>query len=384
MQIHCVLNTASGGIEITSSALHAAALSHFYAAMCAPNQTQSSREGLSAGKCGHWLLSMASVKPTATSQALAVVSVPSTHTTGFKIDPGAGEASLHITMANMPAAGAALTSLKVASKIGAASLVALPSLGAVWTSSLAIGQGTASAHRLVTSCGNPVLEVQDVETRELGLGSDDTQAIVLPIAAATALSSATPATILMAADPGALQLLVAEAVETIVGAEVGPDQPLMEAGLDSLGATELQQKLATLMGLELPSTLVFDYPTVTAMAGFLSASLAGVQTSVQLNQRVVGIDGGKAGAVAIVGAAGQATLLQRAAPGDDTIRVPANRWGIDDPLDDGSLAAQVSKYVLDRHTNAAMALVLIIGPLIINLISMTGKTIHAKGIHGHY
>ena len=76
-----------------------------------------------------------------------------------------------------------------------------------------------------------------------------------------------------------LQATVADAVAGVLGSAIGADQPLMAAGLDSLGATELQQGLADRVGLELPATLVFDYPTVNAIAEFVHDKLAAVGTA---------------------------------------------------------------------------------------------------------
>lgn len=49
-----------------------------------------------------------------------------------------------------------------------------------------------------------------------------------------------------------------------MGAEVAPDQPLMSAGLDSLGAVELRNGVSAKFGVSLPATVAFDYPTLQA------------------------------------------------------------------------------------------------------------------------
>ena len=49
----------------------------------------------------------------------------------------------------------------------------------------------------------------------------------------------------------------------------GLNQPLMEAGLDSLGAVELRNNLSTFFGLDLPPTVTFDFPSVAALAEYI-------------------------------------------------------------------------------------------------------------------
>ena len=73
-----------------------------------------------------------------------------------------------------------------------------------------------------------------------------------------------------------LEAMVLEHVVSVGGQlEVGLDEPLMEAGLDSLAAIELTNQLSQSLGdgVVLSATTLFDHPTVSQLAAHLGSLL---------------------------------------------------------------------------------------------------------------
>lgn len=66
---------------------------------------------------------------------------------------------------------------------------------------------------------------------------------------------------------------VRSSVQSVIGIIPADDRPLTECGLDSLGAVELRNSLASRFSMaELPATLTYDYPTVNAVASFIAGA----------------------------------------------------------------------------------------------------------------
>ncbi len=97
------------------------------------------------------------------------------------------------------------------------------------------------------------------------------------------LGAATPEPLLPAAmrlaQPTSLskaevQKQLQDLVTGMLGPNVSVDAPLMESGLDSMSAVELRNNLSGLLGAPLPATVTFDYPSISALAGYIAEHAA--------------------------------------------------------------------------------------------------------------
>ena len=128
-------------------------------------------------------------------------------------------------------------------------------------------------------------------------------------------------------------LLVAKAV---IGTDVGLDEPLLDAGLDSLGAVEFRNAVEGRTGVKLPVTAVFDYPTIKAMADFLSSQV-GAPPTVKPEAASPFVHAGSAldvdgprRPVALTSVSGEASTGRVLAPliTDGVRHVPFDKWSL--------------------------------------------------------
>jgi acyl carrier protein len=69
---------------------------------------------------------------------------------------------------------------------------------------------------------------------------------------------------------------------------IDPEIPFKDLGFDSLAAVELYNYLCQATGLQLPTTLGFDYPTPVGIAGYLRARMEGEEDSTLAGEASVG------------------------------------------------------------------------------------------------
>ena len=156
-----------------------------------------------------------------------------------------------------------------------------------------------------------------------------------------------------------VESLVVRVVRELTGSEasVTASTPLMEAGVDSLAATELSNRLRAATGLALSPTLVFEQPTPRAIAAHVLEQLAGAQPVVAPASLAAGsARAASGGTVCVRGAAGRwpggceggagALWPMLQASGDAVGAVPAARWTLSAVVDVGALSEVQAACVL--------------------------------------
>ncbi|WP_437819492.1 type I polyketide synthase [Sorangium sp. So ce1078] len=118
----------------------------------------------------------------------------------------------------------------------------------------------------LTAARSPFLERLAREQAERAARPADQGALVAALAAAE--SAAARAQLLEAH----LREQIGQVLR-VAPSRIDPEAPLGEMGLDSLMSLELRNRIEASLGLRLPATLAFRYPTVAALVGFLAEQL---------------------------------------------------------------------------------------------------------------
>ena len=143
--------------------------------------------------------------------------------------------------------------------------------------------------------------------------------------------------------------LVLEAALGILGTTVETSAPLMSAGLDSLATTEFVGALAAGLSADVSPTLLFDHPTLDAIAAFLagelatpSATPAAAETDVEETKQSHGrtITAWAASLAGAVSSRAELRSLSMRAFAANA-RVPATRWAT---VDAGAAAATYGSF----------------------------------------
>eukprot|EP00963_Diacronema_lutheri_P009971 scaffold941_cov454-Pavlova_lutheri.AAC.1 len=66
---------------------------------------------------------------------------------------------------------------------------------------------------------------------------------------------------------------VTSEVVNVLGRSIDPDEPLMEAGIDSRTGMEMRQTLSNVLGVNLPVTLLYDYQSIGAIAEYVEGEV---------------------------------------------------------------------------------------------------------------
>ncbi|CAJ1350508.1 unnamed protein product, partial [Effrenium voratum] len=75
-------------------------------------------------------------------------------------------------------------------------------------------------------------------------------------------------------DKASLRQMLQQIAAEVAGAGVDQETPLMDSGMDSLSAVEFRNRfISKVPGINLPNTLIFDYPTISSVADFAASQM---------------------------------------------------------------------------------------------------------------
>ena len=76
--------------------------------------------------------------------------------------------------------------------------------------------------------------------------------------------------VIMQPGASAIEVSISAAFLEVQGTAVAVEAPLMAAGLDSVAGTEFSNKLSQELSTELSQTVLFDYPSISAVSSFIA------------------------------------------------------------------------------------------------------------------
>mgnify|MGYP003314429230 CR=1 FL=1 len=211
---------------------------------------------------------------------------------------------------------------------------------------IGVSQGLAALQAATQHRAPALLAMMPVQWHRVLGGGGVVPSFLSEMAPRTALTSSAPAAAAAAAQQSSSLSLevVLEMVKRTAGSAVDADAPLMEAGVDSLGAVELRNQLqrAVSDGVPLSSTLMFDHPTARQVAHHLQGSQPAAPHAARIEQ--VGVQGA---AVTVAGVSmalpfgvSQIQALRRVSQcGRDLLQtVPFARWDVEQAAHDYGIA----------------------------------------------
>ncbi|QDZ22814.1 polyketide synthase [Chloropicon primus] len=148
-------------------------------------------------------------------------------------------------------------------------------------------------------------------------------------------------------------------INSIIGRDIEPNCTLMEAGLDSLGVVELRNTISSSVGVQLPSTVILDYPSINALTTFICGEL-GLQEGKSVQELHEVLPSAEMGVTRCVALNSFSALLPVATTmkpgagiGDAITSVPFGRWDLERSeamMPSGQLTARFAGLLKDVST----------------------------------